>query len=69
MHPMRSSFSATALLKSRSPRAIQLPPARAALQEPGSPGLRVLIQVCAQEGLGFGGELRCEDDTLQVSCL
>ena len=46
-----------------------LPPARAALEEPGSPGLRVLIQVCAQEGLGFGGELRCEDDTLQVSCL
>ena len=43
--------------------------ARSALDEPASPGLRVLIQVCSKEGLGFGGELRCADDTLQVRCL
>ena len=46
-----------------------LEPARKALDNAGSPGLRVMIQVCSQEGLGFGGELRCDGETLQVSCL
>lgn len=46
-----------------------LEPARTALDNPGSPGLRVMIQVCSREGLGFGGELRCKGNTLQVSCL
>lgn len=46
-----------------------LPAAQSALEEPGSAGLRVLIQTCAQEHLGFGGVLRCKDGTLQVRCL
>lgn len=46
-----------------------LPAARQAAVEPGSPGLRVLIQACSQEGLGFGDELRCAGGVLQVRCL
>jgi hypothetical protein len=46
-----------------------LPAAQAALEEPGSAGLRVLIQACSQERLGFGEDLRCKDGTLQVRCL
>lgn len=46
-----------------------LPAARSVLDEPGSPGLRVLIQACADEGLGFSQDLRCVDGALQVRCL
>ncbi len=46
-----------------------LPAARSALEEPGAPALRVLIQACSEDSLGFGGELRCLDGTLQVRCL
>ena len=43
--------------------------ARSSLEEAGSPGGRVLIQICSKEGLGFGDELRCVEDRLQVRCL
>ncbi|WP_439101217.1 hypothetical protein [Congregibacter sp.] len=43
--------------------------AQSSLEEAGSPGGRVLIQICSKDGLGFGNELRCVDDRLQVRCL
>ena len=46
----------------------QIESARAELAQPGSALLRRAIQACARQGLGFGDELRCHEDRLQVKC-
>lgn len=46
----------------------QIDSARAELAQPGSALSRRFIKACARQNLGFGDELRCYDNRLQVKC-